>query len=178
MTNFKQTLLKLTENLNILREREARYGGNPPLELLNQIADHEQAIALTQQVLAGQLTEAGWHEATAGLLLALPEGQVINLHQVDTGGGAYVAGQVNTAGGDFVGRDHILRVTGDRMAEVIRWQQATDLAIMRYQIEQQGGVCTIRSAPSPDRIGVLSAPLPPGEALPWYGINSLERLIN
>jgi hypothetical protein len=34
MTNFKQTLLKLTENLNILREREANYGGNPPLELL------------------------------------------------------------------------------------------------------------------------------------------------
>jgi hypothetical protein len=63
----------------------------------------------------------------------------------------------------------IFRVTGDSLAEVIRWQQATDLFIMRYLIEQGGSAPVIRSAISPDHIGVLSEPLPPGEALPWYG---------
>jgi hypothetical protein len=33
-------------------------------------------------------------------------------HQVDTGGGAYVGGNVDTGGGDFTGRDSI-RITGD-----------------------------------------------------------------
>jgi hypothetical protein len=34
-------LLKLQQNLIILREREAKYGNNAPLELLNQIGDHQ-----------------------------------------------------------------------------------------------------------------------------------------
>lgn len=33
---------KLYENVNILREREAKYGGNVTLELLNQIDDHQK----------------------------------------------------------------------------------------------------------------------------------------
>jgi tetratricopeptide (TPR) repeat protein len=79
MTNYKDTLLQLQHNLNILREREAKYGGNAPLDLLNQISDHELAIALTQQLLAGDLIEAEWHEATRPLLLALQQGQVVNI---------------------------------------------------------------------------------------------------
>ncbi len=35
MTDFKATLTQLHHNLNILREREAKYGGNPPLEAIN-----------------------------------------------------------------------------------------------------------------------------------------------
>lgn len=63
----------------------------------------------------------------------------------------------------------IFRVTGDSMAAVIRWQQATDLRIMRYQIEQRGRVLTVRSTRVPDHLGPLFELLPPGEALPWYG---------
>ena len=71
MTDFKAFLHKLNNNLNILREREAKYAGNAPPELLNQIADHEQAIALTKQAIAGDLTAAEWREALRPLLVAI-----------------------------------------------------------------------------------------------------------
>lgn len=70
----KQFLIKLHENLDILQEREARYAGNAPLDLLNQIADHRQAIALTEQVIAGDLTEAEWQAALQPLLLPFYQG--------------------------------------------------------------------------------------------------------
>ena len=40
MTDFKDTLLKLNNNLQILQEREAKYAGNVPLDLLNKIDDY------------------------------------------------------------------------------------------------------------------------------------------
>jgi hypothetical protein len=40
-TDIKEHLLKLNKNLNILKEREAKYAGSAPLDLLNQIDDHE-----------------------------------------------------------------------------------------------------------------------------------------
>jgi hypothetical protein len=58
MADLKIYLARLNDDLNILREREAKYGDNAPLELLNQIADHQQAILLTKQALDGQLSEA------------------------------------------------------------------------------------------------------------------------
>jgi hypothetical protein len=39
--------------------------------LLNQISDHQQAIALTRQAIAGQLDKAGWREALKPLLVAI-----------------------------------------------------------------------------------------------------------
>jgi hypothetical protein len=71
MADFQAFLLKLTDNLNLLREREARYGGNAPLELVNQIADHQEAIALTEQAIQGELSEAAWREALEPLLVAV-----------------------------------------------------------------------------------------------------------
>jgi hypothetical protein len=62
-------LVKLNQQLNLLTEREAKYGGNAPVELLNQIKDHRQAIALTQQAIAGELTEADWLDSLQPLLL-------------------------------------------------------------------------------------------------------------
>ena len=53
----KATLAKLNQNLNVLQEREAKYGGNAPLDLLTQIEDHETAIELVQAAIAGELTE-------------------------------------------------------------------------------------------------------------------------
>ncbi|MBE7555759.1 MAG: NACHT domain-containing protein [Anaerolineales bacterium] len=71
MTDLKATLRKLQENLNTLREREARYGGHAPLDLLNQIEDHQKAIALTEQAITGELTEAEWRKALRSLLVAI-----------------------------------------------------------------------------------------------------------
>ncbi len=74
MTNYKQTLLKLTKNLNTLREREAKYGANnAPLDLLNQISDHQKAISLTRQAITNEITEAEWHEALRPLLVNIRE---------------------------------------------------------------------------------------------------------
>ncbi len=60
--NPQDFLIKLNKNLNTLQEREAQYGGDVPLDLLNQIDDHKTAIALTEQVIAGELSEAEWRE--------------------------------------------------------------------------------------------------------------------
>lgn len=57
MADFKVVLIKLQRNLNTLRERESKYGGNAPLDLLNQIEDHQKAIALTEQTIAGDLSQ-------------------------------------------------------------------------------------------------------------------------
>ncbi len=78
--DYKSFLSKLHRNLNILKEREAKYGGNPPLELLNQIEDHQTAIALTEQAMRGELSEARWREAIAPLNLSLA--QTTNVFQV------------------------------------------------------------------------------------------------
>lgn len=75
----RKQLVELTKNLNILQERQAKYGGNAPLELLHQIQDHYDAISLLEQALAGQLSEAELEEALKPLLLALRDGQVINI---------------------------------------------------------------------------------------------------
>lgn len=88
MTNYQQTLIQLNKNLAILRQQEAAHGGelNAPVNLLNQIDHHQQAIRLTEQARAGEITKAEWREATKPLL-AFSNGQVIHI-QADT----YVAG--------------------------------------------------------------------------------------
>jgi formylglycine-generating enzyme required for sulfatase activity len=69
--NLTQVLDRIKENLNMFREREARYGGNAPLELLNQIENHQQAIALIEQAIAGQLSENELREALQALNLGV-----------------------------------------------------------------------------------------------------------
>lgn len=79
MIDPKATLLRLNQNLSILREREAKYAGNSPLELLNQIVDHKQAIELTRQVITGELDETEWRASLNSLVLACHDGQVVNI---------------------------------------------------------------------------------------------------
>lgn len=55
-TELTQHLALLQRQLNILREREAKAGNNAPLDLLNQIDDHQQAITLVKAALEGQLS--------------------------------------------------------------------------------------------------------------------------
>lgn len=68
MTDPNVTLRQLKKNLNILRERKAKYGRNVPLALLNQIKDHEQAIALTERAITGELSETVWWQTLKPLL--------------------------------------------------------------------------------------------------------------
>jgi len=63
MIDYQTTLFKLNANLNTLRERESKYAGDAPIALLNEISDHRSAIALTEQLRAGQLSESDWREA-------------------------------------------------------------------------------------------------------------------
>lgn len=51
IVDLQVIVLKLQKNLNDLREREAKYGGSAPPDLLNQIEDHEMTIDLTNQVV-------------------------------------------------------------------------------------------------------------------------------
>jgi tetratricopeptide (TPR) repeat protein len=71
MSELRVHLSRLRKNLNILREREARYGGNAPIELHNQIADHLTAIALTEQTIRGEFTVIEWREKLKPLLVSL-----------------------------------------------------------------------------------------------------------
>lgn len=57
MTTLKALLRRTHENLLILQEREAKHGGNAPLELFNQIRDHRAAIDLLEQAVSTELTE-------------------------------------------------------------------------------------------------------------------------
>ena len=68
MSDYKDGLNELYRDLNILKEREAKYAGDAPIELLHQIEDHEQAISLTQQAITGELSEAEWREALKTLV--------------------------------------------------------------------------------------------------------------
>ncbi len=67
MTTLKAFLLKTHQNLLILQEREAKYGGNAPVDLLNEINDHKQAIELIEPALSTELTEVEWQELKAAL---------------------------------------------------------------------------------------------------------------
>jgi len=100
MTDPKTTLLKLNQNLNTLREREAKFAGNAPLELLNQISDHHRAINLTRQAITGELSEVQWRDSLKPLLLAWQDGQVITI-EAET----YIAGDLQ---GDIVHGDQII----------------------------------------------------------------------
>jgi formylglycine-generating enzyme required for sulfatase activity len=58
VTTLRQFYLRTSQNLNILREREARQGLNADLALVNQISDHETALALLEAALEQPLTPA------------------------------------------------------------------------------------------------------------------------
>jgi formylglycine-generating enzyme required for sulfatase activity len=64
---LKDLLRQTHQNLLILQEREAKYGGNAPVDLLNEISDHQRAIELIQQTLDTELTEAGLKELKEAL---------------------------------------------------------------------------------------------------------------
>jgi len=56
---LKELLLRVHKNLQILEAKEARQAGTVEVRLLNEIEDHQKAIALIEKALSTQLTETG-----------------------------------------------------------------------------------------------------------------------
>lgn len=84
MATLRQLLQRTRQNLLILQEREAKFGGNAPLELLNQIRDHQTAVELIEDALNTELTETGLQQLKEALRPLLVAGNVeqINLDEL------------------------------------------------------------------------------------------------
>ena len=76
MSTLKDVLLRTQENLDILQEREAKYGGNAPIDLINQIDDHKTAISLINQALAAPQSERALEQLKEQLRPLLVAGNV------------------------------------------------------------------------------------------------------
>ncbi|MCB0211159.1 MAG: NACHT domain-containing protein [Anaerolineae bacterium] len=68
-------LQRLQKSLNILQQRQAKYGIDAPASLILEIDDHQTAITLTEQLAAGHLTETAWREQLKPLLVKIEEHQ-------------------------------------------------------------------------------------------------------
>jgi hypothetical protein len=66
---FKKRFLKYQESLDLLRQREARYYGNAPMALLDQIHDYEHAIASAEKAWAGKISFQKFADETSHLRL-------------------------------------------------------------------------------------------------------------
>ena len=56
MVTLRQLYIYTHENLQMLQQREAKFGGDAPLRLLNQIRDHNTALQLLKPALNTELT--------------------------------------------------------------------------------------------------------------------------
>jgi hypothetical protein len=76
MSNYLQHFYEqLYRRLNELRGEAARYAGDIPLRLRNQIDDHEQAIELTGQLIEDRLSLADWQSKLAVLAVDKPDAE-------------------------------------------------------------------------------------------------------
>ncbi|GIK42475.1 MAG: hypothetical protein BroJett011_63080 [Chloroflexota bacterium] len=64
---LKDRYSKYQENLSLLRQREAKYGGNAPMALLDQIHDYEHAIASAEKAWAGKISVQRFTDETSHL---------------------------------------------------------------------------------------------------------------
>ncbi|MBI1878309.1 MAG: hypothetical protein HYR94_08810, partial [Chloroflexi bacterium] len=129
MADIKAFLRKLQDNLNILREREAKYGGNAPLDLLNQIEDHRTAITLTEQAISGELTEDEWRDGLKPLLVS------IKAH-IDEATGRVSIGDVygDIRDSVIVGRDLVLQIVQQAGLELPKRDLAGQLAVLEQAL--------------------------------------------
>ena len=139
MIDFKDTLLKLNKNLNILKEREAKYAGNAPPELLNWIDDHQTAIELTEQALAGQVEEDEWREALKPLRVSPDpdelEAQRAKLHQTLANLAELVEQGLAMAGAQAQVQQQLAAI--EQLLDAARALQAPLFDQREQQVEQQ-----------------------------------------
>ncbi|MBV7331133.1 ATP-binding protein [Chloroflexi bacterium TSY] len=95
MTDPKEYLFTLKQNLTILQEQEAQYSDRPPIELSNQIEDHKVAIDQTRLVITGEVSQQQWEDSLRPLLASLEKTRAIVDQQNQQVGTQYnVAGDV------------------------------------------------------------------------------------
>jgi tetratricopeptide (TPR) repeat protein len=162
MADYRTTLQNLHTNLNTLREREAKYAGNAPLELLNQITGHQKAITLTEQALRGELTETQWREALKPLLVSLEKAQTI----IDADNIGIVGDHARVEGGIHF---HTAAPTFDQRGQTV----GTQYNIV-YQSVTPQPIDPETLAAAEKRLATLPlddipdpAPLPPGSRMPF-----------
>lgn len=73
MSDPNTLLHRLQKSLNILQERQAKYGINASPDLILEIDDHLTAITLTEQFAAGHLTETAWRDQLKPLLVKIEQ---------------------------------------------------------------------------------------------------------
>ena len=85
MSDYLQHFYKqLYQRLNELRGEAARYAGDAPVRLRNQIDDHEQAIELTGRLIEDGLAQADWQRQLAVLAIDQPDGERLQARPVET----------------------------------------------------------------------------------------------
>lgn len=81
MEHLQRFLIKLNKNLNICKEREPKYGGTPPIELVNEIEEYEWAISLVKQTLIGEMNETDLLETLKNKCAFIPQKLIEQLSQ-------------------------------------------------------------------------------------------------
>lgn len=156
--DLKAFLRKLHENLNILQEREAKYGGNAPLDLLNQIKDHQEAIAVTEQAITNALTEAEWREALKPLLVSL------KAHIDEVTGGVSIGdvyGDIRDS--VIVGRDLVLQMVQQAGLELPQRDLAGQLAVLEQALPHFDAVNKVTAQATLGKLKQAIAALPAHE---------------
>lgn len=85
MTTLKAIRRRTKQNLQILEERLAKQGSSPDLKLLNEVEDHRQALALLDEALTLQQTEASLADLKKALrpLLVATNIEAIDLESLE-----------------------------------------------------------------------------------------------
>ncbi|HEX9921436.1 MAG TPA: hypothetical protein VGD99_02125 [Anaerolineae bacterium] len=123
MTDPKSILQRLQTSLNILQEREAKYGLDAPVALIHEIEDHQTAITLTEDLVNGHLSETDWREQLRPLLVEIKErGATGEISDLNIGGVSF--GDI-TIGGDVIGGDNVQQTAGDYSAQASHGGAAT-----------------------------------------------------
>lgn len=115
-TDIQNLIINYTRRLQKLKEQQALKGQNADADLLIEIEDTEAQLEALQAELVCLADEA---EPAPVLPTRVKEGATMSNEEkpkeggrsINTGGGAYIEGMVNTGGGDFVGRDQMKTVS-------------------------------------------------------------------
>ena len=73
MPDFKDDMLKLLDELKVIKEKGSKLGREITGELSHQL---KQAISLTERAIRGELNQTDWQKATGPLMLSLGKADV------------------------------------------------------------------------------------------------------
>ena len=127
--HLQKMIQESTRRLQKFREQQARQGINTDPAILLEIEDLETQIAAYTEELENlpEHDEEDW--ASAGPTTSSPSQQGGTTQIINTGGGAYFAGRIDTGGGEFAGHDKVVTYNYG--------SSAADLTTLFEAIQQQ-----------------------------------------